>query len=58
MKAINKKNNDKYLILNDNVINCTNKDSGTRMVLYTKGKDVFVREYDEFLEKFKILKNG
>ena len=36
-------------------INCTNKDDGTKMVIYEKDNMVFVREYDEFQEKFERI---
>lgn len=49
-----------YMVINQNVINATNSDDGTRMVLYSGlkrnnlGCGLFVREFNEFHEKFKI----
>lgn len=38
-----------------NVLNCTNKDDGTVMVLYCNmDGEVFVRERDEFWQKFTV----
>ena len=58
--AINIKNKTVYKILNDNVINCTNSNDNTRMVLYksfeVNDELTFAREYDEFKDKF-IIKN-
>lgn len=48
-----------YKVISMNVINTTNKDDGTVMVLYKGprkydfGKRVFVREYVEFCSKFE-----
>jgi hypothetical protein len=61
MNAINKKSGHKYLIINSDVINATNEQDGQPMVLYTgKKKDsdeigIFVRERNEFMEKFEII---
>ena len=52
---INKKNKGKYNFLGI-VTNCTNKDDGVAMVLYQKDDMIFVREYEEFLEKFDEVK--
>lgn len=63
MEAIHKKSGKKYFILNDCVINGTNANDGQMMVLYTGHKKnsesigIFVREREEFFEKFKII-NG
>jgi hypothetical protein len=48
-----------YKVLSTNIINATNKDDGKIMVLYEgmkrdgSGIGQFVREYDQFMEKFK-----
>jgi hypothetical protein len=61
MEARHKKTGNKYLIINDNVINATNINDGQLMILYCgkrKNSDsieIFVRERLEFLEKFKII---
>ncbi|MGL5316915.1 MAG: hypothetical protein ACRC92_26895 [Peptostreptococcaceae bacterium] len=51
---INNKNKEKYIVLNKNVINATNKDDGTQMWLYTNSlmTETFVREAEEFKVKF------
>lgn len=54
----NIKNGKTYTLLNDQVINCTNKDDGKIMALYTceDNKDkLFVREMEEFLIKFEKI---
>jgi hypothetical protein len=54
----NIKNGKTYTLLNNDVINCTNKDDGKIMALYTceDSKDkLFVREMDEFLLKFEKM---
>ena len=46
-----------YYVISTNVINATNSNEGTVMVLY-KGDNsdtLYVREYSEFNEKFKII---
>lgn len=52
----NKKKGTYYLLLNDNVKNCTNANDGQIMVLY-KSEDepelFFVREKEEFFIKFE-----
>lgn len=55
----NKKNNKIYMYLKD-VIDCTNSRDGEKSVLYcTKADDgnimYFVREYNEFMEKFEFV---
>lgn len=42
-----------YNIFDMNIINATNKDNNKIMVLYTDNKQIFVREKQEFLKKFK-----
>ena len=60
MEAISKKTKNKYVIINDNVINGTNNNDGQIMVLYSgKKRDsdsvgLFVREKSEFYEKFDV----
>lgn len=49
----NKKNNEKYMVVRSDVINTTNSNDGEKMVLYSKRGIVFVRNYDEFIEKFE-----
>ena len=50
-----------YDVLAMNIINATNKDDGTIMVLYEgmkkdgSGKGIFVRELNEFNDKFKSI---
>jgi hypothetical protein len=39
----------------ETIINATNKDVNIRMVLYTNGKEFFVREEKEFNIKFKNI---
>jgi len=51
-EVVHKKTGNKYIVLSDTIINCTNKDDGQRMVLYTRNDMLFVREYSEFREKF------
>ena len=35
--------------------NCTNKEANTEMILYTDGDKLFVRERNEFMEKFTYI---
>lgn len=54
-KAINKKNEKEYIVLNDNVINATNADNGALAVLYAnKDGELFIRNKEEFNTKFII----
>ena len=63
MKYKNIKTGEIYSVISTDVINATNKNDGIRMVLYERiEKDddsltiiKFVREYNEFLEKFKRI---
>lgn len=61
MKCLHLKSGRIYLIISMEIINATNKDDGNLMVLYTgmkkdmSGIGIFVREYNEFFEKFKII---
>jgi hypothetical protein len=58
---IHKKSGRIYQIVLMDVINTTNKDDGMVMVVYKglkkdgKTKGIFVREKEEFLNKFEIL---
>ena len=36
-------------------INCTNKDDGKEMMIYTNEKQIFCRELDEFNVKFSPI---
>jgi hypothetical protein len=50
----NNKTGKTYMVVNDDVCDCTNSRNGTRVVLYVDietGKQ-FVREHSEFLLKF------
>ena len=47
----NKKKNTKYTYLGK-VINCTNKQDGQEMCFYSDGVNFFVREKEEFNDKF------
>lgn len=58
MKYINKKNGALYEVINMNVIDCTNKREGERVVLYKKDNLLFTREYNEFHDKFYPLSTG
>ena len=51
-KYRNKKNGKIYIVLGE-VIDCTNERDGTVCILYTDEKKVFVREKNEFFEKFE-----
>lgn len=42
-----------YYVLG-NTLNCTNELDGQRMILYTDGTTLFVREKEEFWNKFKV----
>lgn len=48
----NKKTGKQYRVLST-VINCTNSQDGQEMVLYVKDGKMFVREINEFFEKFE-----
>ena len=57
MKFRNKKNGMIYTYI-DEVINCTNAQDGQVMILYTKDNLLFVREKEEFFQKFERIING
>lgn len=48
----NKKTGNEYKVL-FTVINCTNAEDGQEMVAYIGGGKIFVREINEFFEKFE-----
>ena len=50
-KFKNKKKGTEYIYLGD-CINCTNSQDGQLMCLYTDGELIFVREKEEFMQKF------
>jgi hypothetical protein len=50
--AYNRKNKTKYTVLSKNVISSTSKYDGYKYCLYTDGKEFYVRELEEFKEKF------
>jgi hypothetical protein len=56
MLTRNKKNNKLYEIIGD-VVNTTNELDGQIMVLYTDGKSMYVREKEEFNNKFENVGN-
>lgn len=51
-KYKNKKNGKIYIVLGT-VIDYTNEREGTICILYNDGKKLFVREKNEFFEKFE-----
>ena len=60
MKAKHLKTGRIYYVMPDKVINCTNEvpDEKCKMVMYCNPdipNTVFVRDYDEFYEKFEII---
>lgn len=55
ISRINKKHNKEYIVLSDEIINATNYADNKKMVLYTNGKELFVRDAEEFEEKFKKI---
>jgi hypothetical protein len=55
LKARHLKSGKTYTIVNDSVINATNKNNDELMVLYTDDTRFFVRECEEFFEKFEII---
>lgn len=52
IKARHKKTGKIYSIMS-HAIDCTNSRDGEKVVIYTDGKKVFVREIAEFNEKFE-----
>lgn len=50
--AVHKKTGNEYSIISEEVINCTNAQDEQQMVLYTRKGMLFVREKEEFEEKF------
>lgn len=60
--AKHKKTGNRYIIINENVIECTNGREDIKYVVYAKEKDntidwanVFCREQEEFFEKFEVI---
>jgi hypothetical protein len=53
-KYRNKKNGKIYIVLGE-VIDCTNERDGTICVLYNDGQKLFVKEKNEFFEKFEVV---
>lgn len=51
-KYRNKKNGKIYIVIGK-VIDCTNERDGTICILYNDGQKLFVREENEFFEKFE-----
>jgi hypothetical protein len=52
LEMFNIKNKKPYTLLTDEVINATNNQDGQKMVLYTDGEKLYVREIEEFNNKF------
>lgn len=50
--ATHNKTGNVYTIITDKGIDCTNERDGTRVVVYTRDNMIFVREYNEFSDKF------
>lgn len=55
MQARHNKSGDIYTVITMDAIDCTNERADTRVVVYTKNDMTFVREYNEFVEKFTLL---
>ena len=59
MKVKHNKTGKIYVLLNEHIINATNKDDGAIMVLYRDAVgNIYTRERKEFWEKFTLLKMG
>ena len=55
IRYIHKKTGNIYFLLNDNLIECTNGREEKKYCLYANLEGVlFVRERDEFYQKFKV----
>lgn len=52
--ATHKKTGNKYQVISDEAIDCTNERDGTLAVIYYRDGLFFVREKAEFLEKFEM----
>lgn len=50
-----KKTGKTYLAYDPNIINATNANDQQILILYTNGTKIFVREYNEFHEKFELI---
>jgi len=46
-----------YEVYHKEVINCTNSNDNQKLVLYTNGKDIFVRDLEEFCNKFELIED-
>lgn len=57
MEARHNKSGDIYTVVTVDAIDCTNERADTRVVVYTKNGMTFVREYNEFMKKFTLLKS-
>lgn len=54
-KYKNKKNGKIYIVLGE-VVDYTNEREGTICILYNDGKNLLIREKEEFFEKFEKVK--
>ncbi|MEE0930098.1 MAG: hypothetical protein UIM53_03785 [Acutalibacteraceae bacterium] len=55
IRCIHKKTGNTYFLLNDDLIECTNGREEKKYCLYANKKGmVFVRERDEFYQKFEL----
>lgn len=52
--ATHKKTGNKYQVIADDAIDCTNVRDGTKAVVYYRDGMFFVREKAEFSEKFEM----
>lgn len=52
--ATHKKTGNKYQVIADEAIDCTNERDGLPVVIYYRDGLFFVREKAEFLEKFEM----
>jgi len=52
MEVIHNKTGNVYIVLKEDIKNCTNAQDGQTMVLYTNGNLTFCREKQEFWQKF------
>lgn len=52
--AVHKKTGNRYQVIANEAIDCTNERDGTPVVIYYRDGMFFVREKAEFIEKFEI----
>ena len=52
--ATQKKTGNKYQVIADEAIDCTNERDGLPVVIYYRDGKFFVRDKTEFIEKFEI----